>query len=409
MQFLKKIDYSKAIYFSVVAFAFILPLSRAAISFFVLLLPFLWLMEGELKTKLEMVKSNKVLLSLVILFFLILASVFWSENTSLALRQLRLNSYLLSIFVIATSIKKEQISTIISAFLLGMFISEVIAYGVFFELWTFKEATVENPSPFMMHIDYSVFMAFTSILLLNRLFAKRYDLKEKIIYLFFFLTVTGNLFLAIGRTGQVAFIVAVFVMSIIHYRISIKSVVASFLVLFVVFASAYSFSDTFRVRADAGIKDIKGISQMNLNSSWGIRVAYYMTTYDILKTSPLFGVGAGDFEEETIKILQSKKYDFLSDETRKFMADFHPHSQYLFVALQMGLVGLMLFIYLIYQILRLKISDPEIKELSILFVTVFFVACNAEPLLSKQFTIALFILFVGLFNIETSSIRESKL
>ena len=408
MMLKNRIDFEKIIYFSVLVFAFTLPLSRAAISFFALFLPFLWLLEGGFKTKYQQIKSNKALLSIVALSLLTLVSILWSANTEIALKHIRLNSYFFVIFVIATSIKKEQVQNIISSFLLGMFISEVIAYGVFFELWTFKHATVQNPSPFMMHIDYSVFMAFTSILLLNRIFASRYELKEKLVFFLFFLTVTGNLFLAIGRTGQAAFIVAVFVMSIIHYRVGIKSVLMSFLVLFVIFASAYNFSDTFKLRANAGIKDIHGISKMDFNSSWGIRVAYYITSYDIIKHNPLVGVGAGDYKNETIKVLKDKKYEFLSQETRDFMAEYHPHSQYLLILLQMGIVGLAVFLYMIYQILSLKIKNPEIKELSILFCVIFFVSSFAEPLFSKQFTIALFILFVGLFNIETSSSNSNQ-
>ena len=86
------------------------------------------------------------------------------------------------------------------------------------------------------------------------------------------------------------------------------------------------------------------------------------------------------------------------------MKSSHPHNQYLFVLLQMGVIGLVLFLFIIYQILILKIDDPEIKELSILFASIFFVSCIPEPLLIKQFTLCLFILFVGLFSIENKPI-----
>jgi len=227
--------------------------------------------------------------------------------------------YFLALFVIATSIKKEQIQSIITAFLLGMFISEIIAYGVFFELWTFKNATVENPSPFMMHIDYSVFMAFTSLLLLNRIFANHYELKEKLVYAFFFLTVTGNLFLAQGRTGQVALIAGVFVMTIIHYRVTLKSVLISTLLLSSLFTIAYNVSDSFKMRAHDGLSDIQKITNMNLNSSWGVRVAYCITTYDIVKENPLLGVGLGDYMDQTALVLETKEYPYLSEATKDFI------------------------------------------------------------------------------------------
>ncbi len=396
----EKINFEKVIYYSVLIFALTLPLSRALISLFVIFLPLLWIIEGDFQRKYEQIKSSKLLLAILFFLFFSILSITWTENLTVGMKGFRLDMYFFALFVIATSVKKEQVHSIISAFLLGMFISEVIAYGVFFELWTFKHATVQNPSPFMMHIDYSVFMAFTSLLLLNRIFANHYELKEKLVYVFFFLTVTGNLFLAIGRAGQVAFIVGVFVMSIIHFRITIKSILISTLLLYSIFTTAYNVSDSFKMRANAGLSDIQKISDMNLNSSWGIRVAYYIVTYDIFKNNPIIGVGLGDYKDQTALMLETQEYPYLSEDTKKFMKKFHPHNQYLFILLQMGIVGLILFLYIIYQVFKLKIDNLEIKELSILFATIFFVGCIPEPLLAKQFTLGLFILFIGLFSIE---------
>jgi len=403
-----RINLEKTIYYSVLIFAFALPLSRALISLFVILLPLVWLFEGDFQRKYEQIRSSKLLMA--ILFFLAFSalSITWTENLTVGMKGLRLNLYFLALFVIATSIKKEQIQSIITAFLLGMFISEVIAYGVFFEFWTFKNATVQNPSPFMMHIDYSVFMAFTSLLLLNRIFANHYELKEKFIYVFFFLTVTGNLFLAIGRTGQVALIIGIIVMVIIHFRVTIKSIFISTLLLLSIFTVAFSVSDTFKMRANAGLNDIKKISEINLNSSWGVRVAYVIVTYDIFKEDPLIGVGIGDYRDQTILMLETQEYPYLSEGSKKFMKKFHPHNQYLFILMQMGIIGLLLFMYIMYRVFTIKIENPEIKELSILFGTIFFVSCIPEPLLAKQFTLGLFILFIGLLSIESTSIQRES-
>ena len=396
----EKINFEKTIYYSVLIFALTLPLSRALISFFVIFLPLLWIIEGDFQRKYEQIKSSKLLLAILFFLFFSILSITWTEDLTVGMKGLRLDMYFFALFVIATSVKKEQVPSIISAFLVGMLISEVIAYGVFFELWTFKHATVQNPSPFMMHIDYSVFMAFTSLLLLNRIFANHYELKEKLGYGFFFLTVTGNLFLAIGRTGQIAFIVGVFVMSIIHFKITIKSFLISTLLLFSIFTTAYNISDSFKVRADAGLSDIQKISDMNLNSSWGVRVAYYIVTYDIVKNNPIVGVGLGDYKDQITLMLETQEYPYLNENTKKFMKKFHPHNQYLFILIQMGIVGLILFLYIIYQLFRLRIDNLEVKELSILFATIFFVGCIPEPLLAKQFTLGLFILFIGLFSTE---------
>jgi O-antigen ligase len=258
----------------------------------------------------------------------------------------------------------------------------------------------------MYWIDYSVFMAFTFILLLNRILSNNYTTKEKIIFILFFLSVTGNLFLAIGRTGQVAFIVTIFVMMIIHFRFSLKAIFFSLILLASIFTSAYHFSNSFKMRSNSALQDIKQIKNMNLNGSWGIRVAYWITTFDIIKDNYLVGVGIGDYKRSTADIITKNNYTFLSENAKRFMGNNDPHNQYLLVLLQMGIVGLGLFLYMIYQILKLDIKVKELKELSILFVSVFFVSCFAESLFFNQFTISLFILFVGLFTAGTSSIDK---
>ncbi|VAY86207.1 Putative O-antigen biosynthesis protein precursor [hydrothermal vent metagenome] len=309
--------------------------------------------------------------------------------------------YWLILFVIATSIKKEQIQPIITSFLAGMFLSEIIAYGVFFELWAFKDATVGNPSPVMFWIDYSVFMALTSILLLNRILSKNYSLQQKIFFFFFFCTVTGNLFLAIGRTGQVALVFTMFVLIFIHHKATIKSIILGLLVVGSIFTTAYNFSNSFQERSKAGVKDIQKIFKKDFNGSWGIRVVYWITAFDIVKANPLIGVGIGDSQSEIKKTLDAKNYQYINNSTKEFMQKLHPHNQYLLISIQLGIFGLLIFLYMIYCILSLKIQQLEIKILSILFTSIFFISCFAEPLFIKQFTIALFMLFVGLFTVAS--------
>ena len=395
--------FEKTYYYLILFFAFIMPLSRALVSLFVILLPIIWIYEGDFKRKWQEIKSSKFLLAIILFTFYSSISFFWSENIQEALNQIRLFSYFILIFVIATSLQPKYIPQIITSFLMGMFVSEIIAYGVFFELWTFKHATVQNPSPFMIHIDYSVFLAITSILLLNRLISSKYTLNEKILFAFFFCTVTGNLFLATGRAGQVALIAGTIVMTLLHFKLTLKSFVLSLFLIGSIYTTAYTLSNSFKIRTAQAYSNIEGIINMNFNSSWGIRAAFWITTYDILKEHPL-GVGIGDFKDETAKIIEKKKYTFIDSTRKEFMSTNHPHNEFLLILLQTGIIGLVLFFYMIYQLYQLQIKDKELKELSILFLTIYFVSCMAEPLLVKQFPIAIFVFFVGVFS--TDSLRN---
>ncbi len=390
------VNYPKIYYYSSLLFAFTLPLSRASVSFFIILFPLIWLIEGDYKNKFSQVWQNPILKAIVFFLGFTFLSILWTQSLDDGLTIIRLYSYWLGIFVIAISLKKEYFDKIVTAFLYGMLASEIIAYGVFFEIWDFKGATVENPSPFMFWIDYSVFMAFTSILLLSRLFSNKFRLSEKVFIFLFFLSTTGNLFLGLGRTGQAALVVAIIVMVFLYMKPSIKSFFTGIILISLIYTAGYTLSETFQMRVKSAISDITKMSNNKFDSSWGIRVVYWMVTYDILKDNILFGVGIGDYEKTMKEYLDKNDYP-INSVTKEFMKEHHAHNQFLMVLIQTGLIGLILMINLIYQMLKVKIDNNEIKILLILFLTVYFVSSMAEPLWFKQFTIALFVLFIGLF------------
>ncbi len=76
------------------------------------------------------------------------------------------------------------------------------------------------------------------------------------------------------------------------------------------------------------------------------------------------------------------------------------------IVTQGGLIGLGLLILMLIYLYRLKIDDPEIKELSILFTTIYLVGFIAEPLWVKQFPTSLFVMMVGLSIAATMQNRN---
>ena len=408
---LKKLNYEKVYFYTIALFVFTMPISRAAVSFFSIILPLIWIVEGDFKKKFEIIKNTPTLKIFLLFISFLILSLLWTENYSDAKRPIRLLGYFMTMYVVATSFKPIYTRKIISFFLAGMFISEVLTYGIYFNLWKINDASPAHPSPFMFHIDYSIFLAFTSVLLLYRLFSPSYNFKEKIIYTFFFLTVTGNLFITNGRTGQVAFIAGLIVMMILYFRFSIKAFILSFVTLSIIFVTAYNTSSIFKNRVHSALLDIQQMQQKNFNTSWGIRVAFYVTTLNILKEHPLVGVGVGDFMQATKNELTKNKYASLnlSNSTKHFMSGMHPHSQYLLILLQVGTIGLSLFVAYLFYFTQLSIKSREIKETSLLFITVFIVGFIPEPLLVKQFTLVLFSLFSGIFianSIQQQNYRQ---
>jgi O-antigen ligase len=396
---LNKFSYERTYYYLTILLALTMPLSRAAVSLFIVLLPLLWLIEGDLKNKLKEIFENKVLFSFLIFISIMLLSLLWTSSYEDASRPLRMLLYFFTMFVVATSIKKDDVPNILTFFLIGMFISEVLTYGVFFGFWQVGNATPTYLSPFMYHIDYSLFLGFAASILLYRVLSKDYSYKQKAIFLLFFITVCGNLFLSIGRTGQVALFGAIALISFLHFKISMKSIFITLALVTTVFTSAYTFSTIFQKRVSAAISDIEKLQNSNFNTSLGTRGAFYITTYNIIKENPLLGVGIGDYMDETHKEVQKEKYDDFADKLKEFLSTNTPHNQFLLILMQTGFLGLISFFYFLYRYITQENSNKELKALSLVFITVYCISAMAETFFMNQFGIALFSLFIGLFSI----------
>jgi O-antigen ligase len=366
-------------YYSALLFALTLPLSRGAVSFFLIWFILLFLIGKNYRTAWEQIKTTRAFVAMGAFIAFMFASLLWSNDTA----------------ILAVSLKKEWLPNIITAFLGGMFISEIIAYGIYFEWWSYKNSTPDYPSPFMFHIHYSIFLATTAIVLLSRLLSKRYTWRSKLPMAIFFLTSIGNLMISNGRTGQLALLVAMIVAIIIHYRLTIKSFFLFLILSIPLFVGAYTTIDLFQKRADMAMSDIQQFQQGNFNTSWGLRAAFWIVTYDIFQEHPLLGVGAGDYRSAAAEALRTHDHGF-SQETIAWCSDTHFHNQYLMVLAQIGVIGFALMMWMLVELFRLKIGESELKEFSILGLSVFSVSCIAEPLWILQFPIILFVFIVGL-------------
>lgn len=383
---------NKYINYLFVIYAFLLPISRGGISILTALLFVLWLFSNDFKSKIEFLKSNKAVVSLVLFVAFAIISLLWSADPFGGLHYIRKYWYFLTIFVIATTIEKKYLNYAISAFLSGMFISELISYGVFFELWNFKEATVAFPNPFMNHPQYSMFLAFTSLLLLSKIFYEK-SLNLKTVYALFFLTTTANLFINAGRTGQAAFAASLFVVGFLHVKNRLLAFFGMSFLLFVIFFASYSISPNFKARVHVGISDItKVVSNNDYCSSIGLRFAVWEIGSEIFLDNPIFGIGVTN-DMEALKESITKNHTNM--ECAKIMPSYH--NFYVQSAVQLGLIGLILYLSVFYNLLKLGIKDEFYSNLLVVFVSVYSISSLVETMFHEQFPMAFFALFTGIF------------
>ncbi len=396
---IKKLEINSVINYVAIAYAFSIPVSRAGIGIFSVLLFILWLIEGDFKDKFLFLKTNKVIVSIIAFIVYSLISLSWSSEPGSGLDHIRKYFYFLPILIIATSIQKDFLFRILSAFLFGMLISEILSYGIFFEWWKFKDVLPNDPTPFMNHLQYAMFLSMSSLLLLNRFFFET-SLKWKLFYFIYFLTVTSNLFLNGGRTGHVAFAVSIFVVGFANIKNKFVAFFSMLLLVISIFYTAYNVSPVFQSRFDAGVAEANKFSNNAKDKyigSFGIRLAMWKAGSEIIKERPILGTGMGAEMKALQENVEKSNYDSALEKLLLKLSETHYHNNYVQVTVGLGLTGLFLYLLILYQIFKLRINDRELSNLRYIFLAVYSISCLVELMFGPQFPLAFFALFVGIF------------
>ena len=289
-----------------------------------------------------------------------------------------------------TSLQVVFTRYIVSAFLLAMLVSELISWGIYMGWIHYRNVLQHDPSPFMHHSFYSIFLAVTIFVLATQLFQAK-TILYKVLIALFMLSAVVNLFLNGGRLGQLAFFIALFIYIGLRYRVTFKSIGLSVVLVAGVFILAYQISPVFKKRINLSIKSLQNINEGNYNSSWGVRIAIINVTISLVEEAPIIGRGIGNTKVEFLKV--AKKFP----QPGFFPQLSHLHNGYMQTLVEVGIVGLLLFFSFLYVLLRLEIQ----KEQYILMVTIiviYLVGFVGEPLFFSRKSYLLFNLYIAIYS-----------
>lgn len=370
--------------------AFFIPLSTAVPSILGVLLVVIWLIIGDFKEDFKALKQNKVVLAIVFFTLLYILSLSWSDDIIHALAYtMKKELKLLFIPLFMLFVKKEHIRHYLYAFIMGMTISEMFSYAIFFEVIPlFGHATYGSPNPFMGHIVYTPILAIAIyVLFYSILFDKDISKKEKITYGLFALTMSFNMFISGGRAGQVMFF-AMLVVVLFQYfnQQKLKALIISAIVLPALFALFYATTSNFKDRVDVAISDISQL-ETNRNTSLGLRATFALNSLEIIKENFLFGVGGGGFKKNYAEVNQRLTPDLPTT--------VNPHNMYTLQLVELGLIGLisMLSIFFFQIHHALTQNDLLLKHLGTALPLLFLVIMFSESYLFIVNTAFLFALF----------------
>lgn len=321
-----------------VAIAAVFPLSTSLMNIFFVAAVVLNLLAGDTLKKINSILRNPIALMFLIFFaFYTIGVIYTSAPLLYAIRYLIKYSYfLLGVFLFPIFQEERWRHYAIKVFLGAMAAAVVLSYLKAFGVINFgvEYGPVEV---FKGHIAFSFLLAFASYLLLMEIFSplpnsKKHKYWRAVLILYWVLVVYDNLFMCISRTGYIVLmaLIILFLLQKLHWRGLLLAVLAVLLLM----GSAFIFSPVFKTRMEAAINDLEIYSVQPLTSV-GLRHSFVDNTMRLIKAHPLLGTGTG-----------SLKYEYAKLEPPPAAVTDNPHDEYLNVAVQLGVVGL---VYLLFM------------------------------------------------------------
>ncbi len=400
----------------IVLYAFVMPISVSKTEDLMSILIPLWIISFEYKKLLTFIKESRLFQTIILLTLLILLSYLWSTDVTAKPTHYYYQDmydyfyrytvfFLFPIIMILTKLKKEFIPLVISSFIFAMFINEIISYGIFFEFWTTPNGNMYNPVPFHKnHITYSAFLGFTVLLSIFK-FSHIRNNYIKLFYLLFIITMSINLFMSAGRTGQFSLFITSLILILIYFKKNIKLIIFPFSILMIVFFIAFNTMSTFNTRVNLAEQSAKNIIEnKNFDTSFGTRIMAFDTIpYLISANNILLGVGMGD-KPSYISSTLKKEYPH-----RLNNFDIHGflHNSHLEMLVSNGLVGIFLYFSIFYFLFTTRIKDTFIRYIS--YTLGIYILCfgMVADIFFFRAIMSLFGLFLAIIILQNKSEKQA--
>lgn len=389
----EKIIYS--LYF-IICIAFILSYAITNIASVLLLVMFFIDKKNNLMTKFKAIKSNKIIWLFITFFLVQLIGLSYTTNLNEGLRRITVLIPLLYLPAVVMTESKNK--TYFKLFLNGLLLSIPLIFIVLIlihlyydhrDLSTFVHFTIEEKlGVSQFYLVYIVVLPF--YLAYQNIINKSYLVLNVIIFL-----VTLVVVLILGNKTSIillAFLILFFLLNNLQNK---KRLLLSFISIFILSILAYNipivkerFTNVFKT-TDFDIEIIKTKNSFTVtkNTLEHRALINYLSFNPIIKALP-FGVGTGDVED----ILQ-KKYEEVNFKAG-ILNKYNNHNQYVYEFFKTGVLGGLVFIFLLFVLNKIAVSTNSLAQILILFFTI---GCFVESYLFRQHGIIIFGFLIPLF------------
>jgi O-antigen ligase len=372
--------YILAANYLLIAYAFFLPIYAKPVKTIFGIVLVLFLLSGSIKEKLLFAFKDKVIQAFLLFVLIHILWILGSENLDMAIFKLKELKYVLYMIVFIAVIRKDFIYKILTGFLVGIFFSEIVSYLMLFDIripyliYTGHGVNV----PFMATFtQYSTVLSISLGILLYGIVTKKQKRWVKTIYVLFFISASSNIFIIQSKLGYGLYaisILTVALMIMIKYK-KYFMLPVSLVLIFGGYFIAYNTSSIFYERVNGFFNQTEAaIEKQNYHTSTGARVGFYVHSYGLIKDNLFFGVGSGDHIDEFMNYVREhddnpKNVQGLYENTRNGVYG-SLHSEFLDNSLQFGIIGLLVFLNIFYQLLKYPYDDHYMKVVQIIFIVI---------------------------------------
>jgi O-antigen ligase len=235
-------------------------------------------------------------------------------------------------------------------------------FRTYHELYTYESYFTGERLSGIVHPTYlSMYVLIAMIITLDIYFNR--ESRRRMIWLSISILFFAVILLLSSRAGIIAalIILPIFLYSKLFAKIPLWLMVS----IIGAFIAVFAFSVFTNTRLKSTVEDI---SKENINEilNKDVRLLIWRSAFGVIKHNPIIGSGTGDASDELKKEFTGRGY------TEGYYNDLNAHNQFLEIFLENGLIGLILFIGLIWYILHIANYHQNYLLQFFLVITIIF-------------------------------------
>ncbi len=350
---------SKLLMFSLVAYVFFIPISTSLMNLFLYIALILIALNKDFIKNIKKSWKNYASKSSILFFLFVILGSLWSIGSYEDILE-GISTYKKFIFVfliLPFLIEKKNNELLLNTFFISMTLILCLVYLIFLDiiqpvniqLYEGVSLHVSESGGFKTHIITNILFAFFSFISIHRFF----DSSKARYLLLGILALYYSIFINDGTTGQILSISLLSILIIQKYKYKAAFILPIALLGVLTYGASNNNTSLYSA-INKVYTGIGGYEPGTAIKSVDVRLAMLTNGLIIIKENPWIGTGTGSINQSHIDNL-----DKLPPTFERRSETTNPHSEYLSIAIQYGLVGLFLYLFLIYRLFEYTKQLPN--------------------------------------------------